>query len=213
MPASSMKELKGINATVEEANEAMKALEKLMGDLQEAAVSKNHYKQESFDSLFESLRAAQKYYKSHYCFNLEPHSSVASHCLKHGLSDPEEDGFQEKCTEDHPEICENCQLIPNIVQCLEGVLKTLDDAKDLPDHLTFDEAQFLLHDSHLKIVSLVGHLMRNQMSNSEWEQKIHEKKPHVAFVTVDFAMKFIAKKFRESTKFWYGKVSLILLIP
>ena len=207
MPASTAKEMCGINATVEEASEALKTLERLIKDLEVPSVQKNHYPKESFDSMLKSLKSASKYYKQHYVYNLQSHSRVASHCLAHGLSDPSQGEFQETCPEEHDERCENCEIIPNLVQCLEGVLKTLDDAGDLPMHMTFDEAQYELHDSHYKIVSLVGHLMRNQVSNSQWEKMLYEKKPHRVMLTVDFAMKLLAKKYRESTKFWYGKVS------
>ena len=207
MPASTAKEMCGINATVEEASEALKTLERLIKDLEVPSVQKNHYPKESFDSMLKSLKSASKYYKQHYVYNLQSHSRVASHCLAHGLSDPSQGEFQETCPEEHDERCENCEIIPNLVQCLEGVLKTLDDAGDLPMQMTYDEAQYELHDSHYKIVSLVGHLMRNQVSNSQWEKMLYEKKPHRVMLTVDFAMKLLAKKYRESTKFWYGKVS------
>ena len=177
----------------------------MLKNLAPSAIESGHYNQEDFDILTDCLAAAEKYLKSHYVYNLKLHSKVASHCLSHCLSDVKTKEFSHSCGEEHNEVCENCQLIPDIVQVLEGVLKTLKDSNHFPDQISFDEASFDLHDAHKKIWNLMSHLMRNHMSQKEWEDMLQEGKPHRALMTMDWAMKGLPKKFRESTKDWYAQ--------
>ena len=75
----------------------------------------------------------------------------------------------------------------------------------MPENMTLEEAQFDLHDAHKKILDLMSHLMRNQVNQTKWEDLMHEKKPNRVFMTGDWAMKALPKKFRESTKDWYAQ--------
>ena len=190
---------------MEEAKEAFEKLTSLVNLLAKPAVEKYHFQPEDFENLSDNIVSAQKYLKSNYVFNLRMHSKIASHCLSNCLSDPKNKQFFVQCEEDHEEVCENCQLVPEIVQALEGVLQTLKDSNDMPESLTFEEARFDLHDSHRKIFNLMSHLQRNQVSQTEWEALLHEKRPDRAFCTMDWAMKALPKKFRESTADWYAQ--------
>ena len=205
MPASPSRMMRGINATVEESREAFQTLSGLLKDLAPCAIQTGNYTEEDFENLTDALAAAEKYYKSHFVLNLRKHSKIGSHCLSHALSDEKRDDFSSPCDEEHTDICENCMIVPDLIQVLEGVLQTLKDFDNFPENLSFEEAQFDLHDAHQRILNLKSHLMRNHVSQIQWESLIKEKNPKKAFMTMDWAMKGLPKKFRESTRDWYAQ--------
>ena len=177
----------------------------MLRDLAPHAIQTEHYQEEDFERLTDSLAAAEKYYKSHFTLNLRKHSRVASHCLSHGLSDDNKAEFSSPCDEDHTEICDNCMIVPDLIQVIEGILQTLKDCDNFPEHLSFEEAQFDLHEAHQHIMNLKSHLMRNYVSQIEWETLIRERNPNRVFLTMDWAMKALPKRFRESTRDWYAQ--------
>ena len=212
MPAASSKMMKGINSTIEEGKEAFQTMAQMIKDLTSSAVDNGHYTSEQMENLMDCLSASERYLKNNFVYNLKVHSKIASHCLSHCLSDPEKKEFAVSCEGDHDETCSNCQLFPDIVQALEGLLKTLSDSNQMPEKLSYEEARYDLHNCHRKVVNVMKHLMRNQVSQSEWENLLHQKVSSRVFLTMDWAMKGLPKKYRESTKDWYGQVSIVLIL-
>ena len=88
-----------------------------------------------------------------------------------------------------------------MVRRLEGILNYVKEKNLLPP-LKINMLRFEIQDSHRKIFAFIGHAIRNQVQNNHWEGLMHQMKPHQAFVTFDWAMKFLSKKYRETSKDW-----------
>ena len=193
MIAGTSKEMKGINFLVEESNKAFRTLERIIKDL--SAVMNEEYSEDDFAILLSAVRIAQKYYKSHYIYNLSKHNVVASHCLQHSCSDPEDSDFQTSCHEDHEGDCDWCKLIPDIMRVLEFMLPYFLEHKIIEED-KYQEFLYDIQEAHQKIFNYKGFILRNQMQNGEWEKQMQKKIPTQAFMTIDWAMKYLPKKFR-----------------
>ena len=71
---------------------------------------------------------------------------------------------------------------------LENILAEFvsDDVK-LISQEKYDGFAYDINEAHEKIQKYKSHVIRNQMANAEWEKKLEEKKPHQAFMTIDWA--------------------------
>ena len=88
-PAAKAKELRGVNATVEESRKAFTRLTKVLEEFQ-PLVAQNRLpglNDELLDNLMQSVSTASRYFKSHYIYNLSKESKVASYCISCCSSD------------------------------------------------------------------------------------------------------------------------------
>ena len=92
-------------------------------------------------------------------------------------------------------------LIPEISRRLEGLLNKVEERKLLKP-LKINILRYEVRDAHKKVIEFMQHTIRDQVQNAYWEDMINQMKPNQVFLTVDWAMKLLPKKYRESTKDW-----------
>ena len=127
----------GINPTIDAARKSFPLLAEAIEALRPVAEANKEnvllLNDASLDELLECVSTADKYYKSHYSYNLGKTSLVASHCIECAVACSKKPSlFGRGCGQKHTEVCEYCQLVPNIVRVLERYLNWIEEEQLLP---------------------------------------------------------------------------------
>ncbi len=171
----------------------------------------NGLDQEVGQGLKAAINAAHTYYRSHLRYNLETESSVAKHCVTYSLSDPGSAGMEHRkaCAIPHTDSCFHCDNIQNILQSLETALELCQG--QFVDELDFEKCAEAVEVADDKIYAYHTHVMRSFAQNSYWEDLKQRGLPHVVLCTVDWAMKLIPQRFRETQSEFFGKKGMFNL--
>ena len=123
-------------------------------------------------------------------------SSVPDHCRRYSLSVESDSDFTTTCNHQHDSVCETCNLFPTVLQEVEmqlGKAKVPCDVKE--------EMKFVLTQAKKNIearkVSVNQDAARLDILNALDDTSV--------LVVLDWAMKFIPRKYRESQADWFGK--------
>ena len=182
MPAKHAKELRGINTTIHESTKAFNTLRTMIDGMKVQAMKAEMFSQEDFDTLTDCLKTAERYLKHHFVYNLEEKSNVAQHCIYHCTSDPDRSEFASDCSDvPHTEKCENCEILPLLIQTLRGMLEDLRPMVD--DNLWYGETLHDLLEAHEKIQKHISFIIMNEKSNIEWQKKYDAMNPERVMVT------------------------------
>ena len=161
--------ISGINPKVEDMNKSFPRLEKIVEGLRKLAGKDElpNLTHENLDELIKCIKASEKYFKGHYAYDLGETSPCISHCmacLTATLEPKESVTFGSGCGKRHTEICEFCEMVPNIVRSLEHFLNII-EAGDYEDFgpLKIQMMRFDVQFAHKSIVEYMGHTIRNQI--------------------------------------------------
>lgn len=134
--------------------------------------------------------------------HVSENSTVADHCRKYALSDPDDANYQLACDHQHDNICDRCTMLANTINCIEEALAK--QTKNLTDDLK-EEMIFRVRQAKKNIESWKSHLLR-YVNQDEARIDILEALDETSvFLTQDWAMKFIPRKYRESQRDWFAK--------
>lgn len=142
-------------------------------------------------------------------------SLIADHCIYYSLSDPQDARFQEKCENmpqnphNHNHKCSRChQLRDTFGDVRSLVAGFINDARESENELKlkrFEEVEAELHNAETKIINMKRHIVRSIASDIRREDLIKNLNTGTTFITMDWGMKWIPRKARETTIDWYGK--------
>ena len=114
------------------------------------------------------------------------------------MSDPDDSDYQSECDHQHDNYsCDRCSMLTNTLKCIEDALQLQSEnlPKDMKEELTFRVRQ-----AKTNIQAWKAHLLR-YVNQDEARVDILEALDETSvFLTQDWAMKFIPRKFRESQK-------------
>ena len=193
-PASQRKSLAGLDNV---ASEGSDAFDKLI------SLCKNHSTGIKSDMVVKALIEGRRYLKGDYHSHCSSNEcdAVADHCLKYALSNPKDSDYDAKCSVQHDKQCEKC----------EKLTKALEETKMRNSNLeTHDKAEveYDCNNSIKCIQSWKVHILMT-INQEKAKQEILDTLDHqTAFIVIDFAMKFLARKYRESMASWFGKAGM-----
>ena len=125
---------------------------------------------------------------------------MPGHCRPFALSHPKDPDYTTACDHQHGEHCDRCEIFPAVVNEIQSILKKI----DLP-HKESEEIMFVIAQSKKNIEAWKAHLLRS-INQDEARLNIQRSLDNTAvLVTLDWAMKFVPRKFRESQADWFGK--------
>ena len=102
--ASQRKSLQGFDNTAADGSAAFQTVERVVGDPEKAGLPR-HWCAEVKDK----LKDAKRYLKTDYRVHCNPEMAVCpDHCWKFALSDEQDSDFQENCSHQHSETCDDC---------------------------------------------------------------------------------------------------------
>ena len=151
------------------------------------------------DNLVKKLTEGRRYLKGNYCAHCTVNDcqGIADHCIKCGLSDIKQYCYQEVCQNIHDRACGECESLSQALNDVKNLIKNTEEVTDVErEDLHYDAAQAVqsihLWEAHILIT----------VNQDITKQLILEK---LDDSTIDFAMKFLAHRYRESMTSWFGK--------
>ena len=126
-------------------------------------------------------------------------SAVADHCRPFALSFPGDKDYFSPCDHEHKERYNCCDILPRVVDEIQSALENIDDGVEK------DEMKFQVEQSVQKISVWRAHILRSSNQDQARLDVLESLNPTSAPLVLDWAMKFLLKKYRESQNDWFGK--------
>ena len=143
------------------------------------------------DQLLKCIQTGHSYMRTHFAYNIEMESQVASHCVKCAISDPSNTVFADRCSITHSATCHQCDNLSSIFIALRTCINRLKSGNG--PHLVLNECQDLEYDvkqAEKAIFHYRHHLLRSYAQTSDWDTLMHEMKPDTCFIIQDWNMKW-----------------------
>ena len=153
------------------------------------------YNKESFENLRTCIDSAENYYQNSFHFNLERNASDRTHSIDWLLSNPKKQHFQNKFTPESEDLCQSCLLSPKICMALMGICAKI-ELHPNANKAKVDNWRFLIDKCERAILEYRNFIVRNKMSNMDWESYLSTEDPETAVVVFDYAMNFLPQKHR-----------------
>ncbi|KAK6173861.1 hypothetical protein SNE40_017244 [Patella caerulea] len=143
------------------------------------------------------IQDAKNYLKTDFKLNIDVNSTCANHCMMYALSDGR------YCQHEHSTTCSRCNDVHQILVDLEealGASTVKFRYKQQKQELAYD-----LQSAKESIERLQSHIVRKKNQERSKSDVLEELGPYETHITMDWAMKFLPNKFRESQQDWFGK--------
>ena len=127
-------------------------------------------------------------------------SRVPDHCRQYALSNESDSDFTTECDHQHDLKCDKCELIPSAFNEIDFALNDL-----VIDSEEQKEMAYVIAQSKKNIQAWKAHLLRAINQDEARLNLSQDLNPTSALVVLDWAMKFLPRKYRESQSDWYGK--------
>ena len=126
-------------------------------------------------------------------------SEVADHCQSFALSDPDNGLFQKKCNHDHVEICCECYKLNEVLADIEIACSKLASEEEREDTMCiFQQAKD-------DVMAWKAHQLRSVNQDQAKFDVLDILNRDSALLVMDWAMKYLPRKFRESQCDWFAK--------
>lgn len=196
--ASQRKSLKGLDNTAADGAEGFQLLNKVVDELEEVGADKLWCSE-----VREKLRLGKLYLTTSYRDHCKENSSCCpDHCRQFALSDVNDAKLKAICSHDHDMVCYNCTSLKN------GIHDVVSAIGKHKSQLGQDHAGDLEYDANAavtKILEWKAHILRAANQDEAKSETISSLQKEDVFIIVDWAMKFLAVKYREKQVEWFGK--------
>ena len=126
-------------------------------------------------------------------------SEVADHCQSFALSDPDNGLFQRKCNHDHVKICCECYKLNEVLADIEIACSKLVSEEEREDTMCmFQQAKD-------DVMAWKAHQLRSVNQDQAKFDVLDILNRDSALLVMDWAMKYLPRKFRESQCDWFAK--------
>ena len=200
--ASQQRSLCGLDNTAAEGSAGFERISKIVDDLQQMGQEKSWAQQ-----MKKSIQDGKRYFKTGYRNHCQQDDSTCpDHCVKFGLSDPNDSDLKEQCAHEHTTSCGECDDITIRLDMIEHVIKSKDTkfySKEQQEDILYD------FERSRKAISLwKAHIMRTTNQERAKQEILENLDPSSNLIVMDWAMKFLQIRFREKQSDWYGKRGL-----
>jgi hypothetical protein len=197
--ASQKKNLHGLDNITADGLKAVEVLERIISSLETFGLSAE--RAEELRSLVASINQHLKFeIKSH----LSTNSTCIDHCTTYSLSDPNCDAFRMKCDHEHTTGCDDCTLVDRtlfeVTREFEDCFSNEHFPKDIAEEINFE-----INQSKMNISAWKSHCVRTVHQDQAKKNVLDKLHPTQALVVMDWAMKFLPIRHRESQSDFFGK--------
>ena len=128
-------------------------------------------------------------------------SPIADQCMAYALSEPRDSSLTQKCNHTHRVHCAQCDTLQIMLnEILTFVLQASFQSDD-----DRDEAIYVTRHSTEVIQAWKSHQLRTVRQDQSILQFLQQLDTSSVFITQDWAIKYLPRKYRESQSDWYGK--------
>ena len=176
-------------------NDLKKMIDEMEGDA--TTLASGFYNKTTFENLRSCIESAETYYQNTFQFNLEKSSNIRSHSTDWLVSDPKQKNFQNEIQSntESSELCDFCLLTPKICMALMGICSKI-ELHPKANKMRIDQWRYQINKSERAILEYRNYIIRNKVSNLDWENYLTTDEPETAVVTFDYAMNFLPQKCR-----------------
>uniref|UniRef100_A0A914VI08 Uncharacterized protein n=1 Tax=Plectus sambesii TaxID=2011161 RepID=A0A914VI08_9BILA len=156
------------------------------------------------------LKESHQYLETDFKLHVKEVSRVADHCIRHALSDRKDAAFAAQCqggglndSHQHDLVCDRCEQLKSVL----GEIRKHVSKYALPDNEKERvEAKYLA--AERAIMEMRRHQLRSVLSSTTRKNIVEELGTEGnadALLTLDWAMKWLPTKARETQKDFFGK--------
>ena len=192
--ASKRTNLRGLDNITASGIEGFDMLEELVTSLRDAG----HLSHDLADGIKAGLTNSKLYLKTDYKLHIQQLDSCADHCLNWSLSDPTNRYLQNLCDHTHTLTCDRCEQFKILQEQLDSAINKL------PENLK-EDAMKTVDDSVEQINCWKAHIVRTINQDQLRINLLDDIKDHEALIMMDWAMKFLPMKYRQTQSEWFGQ--------
>lgn len=131
---------------------------------------------------------------------MSKNSTVADHCTVYALSSPNDDDYKQDCSHVHDDTCDRCHRLTKVISDIEQGLEKADCTIAVKKELSF-----IISEAKKNIFAWKAHLLRSANQDQRRLDVLDHLDSTSLLLTIDWAMKYQPKKYRESQSEWFGK--------
>jgi hypothetical protein len=160
------------------------------------------------------LAETKQYLRTDFKLHLHRDSSIGDHCMRHALSDPNDDELSSSCSDGpqphtHSIKCDRCESLKALLGDVRAAIEdqiTLEKQKppsEQRNNAISEHAEMLktAYDCEKRIIDLKKHQLRAVWSEQQQTSIIQEQKEEVeGLLTIDWAQKFLPQKAHETQR-------------
>ncbi|KAK3731624.1 hypothetical protein QZH41_015888, partial [Actinostola sp. cb2023] len=150
--------------------------------------------------LIQKLKLGKRYLKGDYKVHVSPTSRVPDHCRAYALGHASDPDYVHTCEHVHDLTCDRCNLFSTVVNEIESALDNL----EIPDQER-EEMKYVVAQSKKHVEAWKAHLLRSINQDAARLDILDTLDEKSVLVVLDWAMKFLPRKYRESQADWFGK--------
>ena len=105
--------------------------------------------------------------------------------------------------DDHGEVCDYCNLFPTAIAILEELIEVAPDMDPLDKEIILYD----LEHANMDILAYKKQVFRHYVGSQTWDKYHNTKTLKCAMATMDFGMKWLPQKHRETSIEYFAKVS------
>ena len=195
LPAIKSKKMKGITAAVELGVRALESLKELVDEMKPHALECD-YTVENLDNIKDGIKTSYQYLQSQYVFNLSKDSTIRSHNTHWLTSDPSNMDLQAGISEDHSsysDSCDFCDLPAKLTMILMAICTKVETKNMISGHV-IEQWRYTINEAQLAIKEWRNFILRNKVSNIDWNSYLSTDTPEHAVLIIDFAMNHLPEK-------------------
>lgn len=197
--ASQQRSLCGLDNTAAEGSAGFERISKVVDELQQMGQEKSWA-----EEMKKCIQDGKRYFKTGYRNHCQQDDSPCpDHCVKFGLSDPNDSDLKEQCAHEHTTSCRQCD---DITICLDKIEKAI-KSEDCKFYST-EQQEDILYDferATKAISQWKAHILRSANQERAKQEILENLDPNSNLVVMDWAMKFLQIRYREKQSDWYGK--------
>ena len=124
---------------------------------------------------------------------------IPDHCRAYALSYPQDNDYIKRCDHEHNARCDRCEILATVFHEIQEVLGSVDCDEEQ------EEMEYQISEARQNIQAWKAHLLRSINQDAARHEILENLDAKSIFPTMDWAMKFLPRKFRESQSDWFGK--------
>ena len=116
------------------------------------------------------------------------------------LSYPQDNDYITVCNHEHNSKCDRCELLPTLLREIKSVIGSVNCSAEERDEMEYEISQLIQ-----SIEAWKAHLLCAINQDAARHEILENLDAQAVLVVIDWAMKFLPRKFRESQSDWFGK--------
>lgn len=197
LPIEYRKAATGLDYKTNKGLEAFDTLQAVLCDLNDLQLIED----DKLEQLKFDLNESKRYLRADYKYHVAETSTVADHDIKWALSDPSDHRLQSPTVQDHSNRCQRCELMKLLGNAIHMIVENADITPPKKKALMISDVINALAD----IEEMKYHKLRSVHQNSAKTTLLRDLGPNQAFITGDFAQKWLPTSGREDQTAYFGK--------